>query len=76
VSNKTGRLAFDLLALDGDDLRKKPFSERKAALRKVLKRTKSGIQYVGHTEVCFADPALAAAFARSPTHKQSECNAR
>jgi bifunctional non-homologous end joining protein LigD len=39
-----------LLALDGDDLRKKPFSERKAALRKVLKRTKGGIQYVEHVE--------------------------
>jgi bifunctional non-homologous end joining protein LigD len=43
-------LAFDLLALDGDDLRKKPLSERKAALRKVLKRTRRGIQYVEHTE--------------------------
>ena len=43
-------LAFDLLALDGDDFRRKPFSERKAALRKVLMRTKRGIQYVEHTE--------------------------
>ena len=43
-------LAFDLLALDGDDLRKNPLSERKAALRKVLKRTRRGIQYVEHTE--------------------------
>jgi ATP-dependent DNA ligase len=43
-------LAFDLLSLDGDDFRRKPFSERKAALRKVLKRTKRGIQYVEHTE--------------------------
>ena len=42
--------AFDLLMLDGDDLRKEPFSERKAALRKVLKRTKDGIQYVEHSE--------------------------
>jgi bifunctional non-homologous end joining protein LigD len=42
--------AFDLLMLDGDDLRKKPFSERKAALRKVPKRTRLGIQYVEHTE--------------------------
>jgi ATP-dependent DNA ligase len=39
-----------LRALDGDDLRKKPFSERKAALRKILKRTRGGIQYVEHTE--------------------------
>ena len=29
---------------------KKPFLERKAALRKVLKRTRRGIQYVEHTE--------------------------
>src|SRR5262245_63751265 len=43
-------LAFDLLALDGEDLRRKPFAERKAALRKILKRTRRGIQYVEHSE--------------------------
>ena len=43
-------LAFDLLSLNGDDLRKLPFSERKAALKKVLDRTRRGIQYVEHTE--------------------------
>jgi bifunctional non-homologous end joining protein LigD len=42
--------AFDLMMLDGDDLRRKPLSERKAALRKVLRRTKGGIQYVEHGE--------------------------
>jgi bifunctional non-homologous end joining protein LigD len=42
--------AFDLLMLDGDDLRHKSFVERKAAPRKVLRRAKGGIQYVGHTE--------------------------
>jgi bifunctional non-homologous end joining protein LigD len=42
--------AFDLMMLDGDDLRRLPLSERKAALRKVLRRTKGGIQYVEHTE--------------------------
>jgi bifunctional non-homologous end joining protein LigD len=42
--------AFDLLMLDGDDLRRKPLAERKAALRKLLKRTKGGIQYVEHVE--------------------------
>ncbi len=42
--------AFDLLMLDGDDLRRRPLAERKAALRKVLKRTKDGIQYVEHVE--------------------------
>jgi bifunctional non-homologous end joining protein LigD len=43
-------LAFDLLALDGEDFRKEPFSERKAVLRKVLRRTRRGIQYVEHSE--------------------------
>jgi ATP-dependent DNA ligase len=42
--------AFDLLMLDGDDLRRRPLSERKVALRKVLRRTQGGIQYVEHTE--------------------------
>jgi bifunctional non-homologous end joining protein LigD len=35
---------------NGDDLRRRPLSERKAALRKLLKRTKGGIQYVEHVE--------------------------
>jgi len=43
-------VAFDLLIHNGDDLRRKPFSERKAMLRKVLQRTRRGIQYVEHTE--------------------------
>lgn len=42
--------AFDLMMLDGDDLRRRPLSERKAALRKLLKRSKDGIQYVEHVE--------------------------
>ena len=42
--------AFDLMMLDGNDLRRKPLAERKATLRKVLRRTKGGIQYVEHTE--------------------------
>jgi len=36
--------------LNGDDVRKKPFAERKAMLRKVLRRTHNGVQYVEHTE--------------------------
>jgi bifunctional non-homologous end joining protein LigD len=32
-----------------DDLRKLPFYEHKAALRKVFSRTRRGIQYVEHT---------------------------
>ncbi len=42
--------AFDLLMLDGDDLRRKPFKERKAALGKLLFRSRGGIQYVEHSE--------------------------
>jgi ATP-dependent DNA ligase len=41
--------AFDLLMFNGDDLRRKPFVERKALLRTVLRGTpRNGIQYVGH----------------------------
>jgi bifunctional non-homologous end joining protein LigD len=42
--------AFDLLMLNGDDLGRKPFADRKAALRKVLRRSREGIQFVEHTE--------------------------
>jgi hypothetical protein len=42
--------AFDLLMLNGDDMRRKSFIERKAALGKLLFRSRDGIQYVEHTE--------------------------
>jgi bifunctional non-homologous end joining protein LigD len=42
--------AFNLLMRDGDDLRRKPYSERKALLLEALRRSRSGIQYVEHTE--------------------------
>jgi bifunctional non-homologous end joining protein LigD len=41
--------AFDLL-LSGDDIRCQPLIERKKALRWVLRHSRSGIQYVDHTE--------------------------
>ena len=41
--------AFDLLMLNGDDLRRRPYVERKAALGKTL-RYGRGIQYVEHAE--------------------------
>jgi bifunctional non-homologous end joining protein LigD len=41
--------AFDLL-LAGDDIRRRPLIERKAALRWILRRSRVGIQYVEHTE--------------------------
>ena len=43
-------LAFDILMHNGDDVRRQPFTERKAMLRKVLQRTRRGIQCVEHTE--------------------------
>jgi bifunctional non-homologous end joining protein LigD len=41
---------FDLLMHNGDDLRRRPFRERKLALSKLLMRSRDGIQYVEHTE--------------------------
>lgn len=54
--NDTGRLiffAFDLLFADGEDLRKRPLSDRKARLQEILtaangKNTNSLIRYVEH----------------------------
>jgi bifunctional non-homologous end joining protein LigD len=42
--------AFDLLAFRGDDLRRKPLSDRKAMLRNLLSCSNGGIQYVEHIE--------------------------
>jgi len=42
--------AFDLLMLDGDDLRRRPLVDRKSALAKLLIRSRGGIQYVEHAE--------------------------
>ena len=36
--------------LNGDDIRKLPFTERKILLQKALRRTRGGIQYVAHIE--------------------------
>jgi ATP-dependent DNA ligase len=43
-------LAFDLLEVDGDDLRDQPLVERKRRLRKLLARRNGGVQYVEHLE--------------------------
>ena len=40
--------AFDLLALDGDDMRGQPLTDRKAALAKLLRKAKPGIRYSEH----------------------------
>jgi ATP-dependent DNA ligase len=42
--------AFDLLMVGGEELRHLPFAKRKAALRKLLKADRGGIQYVEHAE--------------------------
>jgi bifunctional non-homologous end joining protein LigD len=42
--------AFDLLMLGGEGLRHLPLMKRKAALRKLLKADRGGIQYVEHTQ--------------------------
>jgi bifunctional non-homologous end joining protein LigD len=47
--DKASACAFDLLTLNGEDFRRKPYVERKASLRKLLRRGR-GIQYVEHAE--------------------------
>ena len=42
--------AFDLLMVNGDDLRRQSLRERKLALGKLLLRSVDGIQYVEHAE--------------------------
>ncbi|MGA9513283.1 MAG: hypothetical protein WBV51_06895 [Pseudolabrys sp.] len=42
--------AFDLLMVNGDDLRRQPLRERKLALGKLLLRSLDSIQYVEHAE--------------------------
>jgi bifunctional non-homologous end joining protein LigD len=42
--------AFDLLELDGEDLRSRPFGERKAKLARLLAQSAAGIAFNEHTE--------------------------
>lgn len=42
--------AFDVLSLDGEDLRELPLIDRKATLRKVIGRRKSRLLYLDHIE--------------------------
>ena len=44
-------IAFDLLCLNGKDLRTLPLLERKAMLKKLLRRKRSRILYLDHAEV-------------------------
>lgn len=50
ANNLAVACAFDLLMLNRDDLRRKPLTERKLTLRKLLTRSRGGIQYVEHIE--------------------------
>jgi ATP-dependent DNA ligase len=43
-------LGFDLLELDGTDLRREPLESRKATLASLLRRSRDGIQLVEHIE--------------------------
>jgi bifunctional non-homologous end joining protein LigD len=43
-------LGFDLLELDGADLRQEPLDRRKAALAKLLRRSRDGIRRVEHID--------------------------
>ena len=55
--------AFDLLAIDGDDTRKLPLLERKAALAKLLRKAKPGsvtANTCGDGRVIFDKPARSA----------------
>jgi bifunctional non-homologous end joining protein LigD len=51
-SNRAGLtyFAFDLLSLDGRDLRKEPLEERKRLLKKVIGRGSGLIRYTSHVE--------------------------
>ena len=40
--------AFDLIELDGEDMRRRPYLDRKAALAQLLSNTKTGIQFNEH----------------------------
>jgi ATP dependent DNA ligase domain len=43
-------VAFDLLELDGSDLRSKPLCERKTRLAKVIAKVRDGIEFNEHIE--------------------------
>jgi hypothetical protein len=42
--------AFDLIELDGDDLRHQPIERRKAELAKLIRRAKAGLVLNGHID--------------------------
>jgi bifunctional non-homologous end joining protein LigD len=50
VKREACLLAFDLLELNGTDLRRQPIEERKAALAKLLRRAPPGLQLCEHLD--------------------------
>jgi bifunctional non-homologous end joining protein LigD len=48
-------VAFDLLELDGEDVRKRPLLERKTRLAKLITKMRDGIEFVEHIEGDGAD---------------------
>jgi ATP-dependent DNA ligase len=44
-------LGFDLLELDGTDLRDEPLEKRKASLAKLLRRSNAGIRFNEHEDI-------------------------
>jgi ATP-dependent DNA ligase len=61
--------AFDLLELDGEDMRQDMLEARKGRLEKVLGRAKAGIQFVEHTAELDDDHVRARLQARAPRHR-------
>ena len=64
--------AFDLLELDGTDLRREPLEVRKATLASILRKSRFGIRLNGHLEhdcglTVFSTPAGSGARASSPS---------
>jgi bifunctional non-homologous end joining protein LigD len=43
-------VAFDLLELDGDDVRREPLLDRKARLAKLIAKVRGGIEFAEHIE--------------------------
>lgn len=50
VKPKAFLYAFDLLELDGKDVRREPLEQRKAALERLLRKSRAGIRYVDYME--------------------------
>lgn len=48
--NEAALCAFDLLQLDGEDLRELPLGDRKVRLAKLLKKNRPGLEFVEHLE--------------------------